>query len=134
MLQQMQRQMRGGGGGGMQEMMKAMMQSQGGDQSDMDELQRAYSTIQLRPIKAKADPSGGRHDVADGRRDGRTPRHGGWHAEYGGHDEDDGRDGRDGWVGWWPVICTLTGPADDFAVLPPYYTLASCIEYRRLYV
>lgn len=38
MLQQMQRQMRGGGG--MQEMMKAMMQSQGGDQGDMEELQR----------------------------------------------------------------------------------------------
>ncbi|KAG5220597.1 Signal recognition particle [Salix suchowensis] len=38
MLQQMQRQMRSGGG--MQEMMKAMMQGQGGDQLDMEELQR----------------------------------------------------------------------------------------------
>ena len=38
MLQQMQRQLRGGGG--MQEMMKAMMQGQGGDQFDMEEMQR----------------------------------------------------------------------------------------------
>lgn len=37
MLQQMQRQMRSGGG--MQEMMKAMMQGQGGDQLDMEEMQ-----------------------------------------------------------------------------------------------
>ncbi|KIJ16937.1 hypothetical protein PAXINDRAFT_74923 [Paxillus involutus ATCC 200175] len=39
MLQQMQRQLRSGGGG-MQEMMKAMMQGQGGDQFDMEEMQR----------------------------------------------------------------------------------------------
>lgn len=38
MLQQLQRQMRSGGG--MQEMMKAMMQGQGGDQLDMEEMQR----------------------------------------------------------------------------------------------
>ena len=38
MLQQMQRTMRGGGG--MQEMMKAMMQGQGGDAADMEEMQR----------------------------------------------------------------------------------------------
>jgi signal recognition particle subunit SRP54 len=38
MLQQMQRQLRSGGG--MQEMMKAMMQGQGGDQLDMEEMQR----------------------------------------------------------------------------------------------
>jgi hypothetical protein len=37
MLQQMQRQMRNGG---MQEMMRAMMQGQGGDQADMEEMQR----------------------------------------------------------------------------------------------
>ena len=37
MLQQMQRQMRSGG---MQEMMKAMMRQQGGDQFDMEEMQR----------------------------------------------------------------------------------------------
>lgn len=43
MLQQMQRQMRSGGG--MQEMMKAMMQSQGGDQMDMEEMQR------MRPLR-----------------------------------------------------------------------------------
>jgi signal recognition particle subunit SRP54 len=38
MLQQMQRQLRSGGG--MPEMMKAMMQGQGGDQLDMEEMQR----------------------------------------------------------------------------------------------
>lgn len=38
MLQQMQRQMRSGGG--IQEMMKTLMQSQGGDQMDMEEMQR----------------------------------------------------------------------------------------------
>lgn len=41
MLQQMQRQLRGGG---MQEMMKAMMRGQGGDQFDMEEMQREYDT------------------------------------------------------------------------------------------
>ncbi|KAI0647079.1 signal recognition particle protein [Trametes meyenii] len=40
MLQQLQRQMRSGGG--MQEMMKAMMQGQGGDQFDMEEMQRKH--------------------------------------------------------------------------------------------
>ncbi len=43
MLQQMQRQMRSGGG--MQEMMKAMMQGQGGDQFDMEEMQRTFPRI-----------------------------------------------------------------------------------------
>ena len=42
MLQQMQRQMRSGGG--MQEMIKAMMQGQGGDQFDMEEMQRKSSS------------------------------------------------------------------------------------------
>lgn len=39
MLSQMQRQMRGGG---MQEMMKAMMQGQGGSDADMEEMQREF--------------------------------------------------------------------------------------------
>ncbi|KAF9053770.1 signal recognition particle protein [Hymenopellis radicata] len=43
MLQQMQRQMRSGGG--MQEMMKAMMQGQGGDQMDMEEMQRMMASM-----------------------------------------------------------------------------------------
>jgi len=43
MLQQMQRQMRSGGG--MQEMMKAMMQGQGSDQMDMDEMQQMVSQM-----------------------------------------------------------------------------------------
>lgn len=45
MLQNMQRQMRSGGG--MQEMMKAMMQGQGGDQMDMEEMQRMSPSIRL---------------------------------------------------------------------------------------
>jgi len=40
MLQQMQRQLRNGGS--MQEMMKAMMQGQGGDQLDVEEMQRTF--------------------------------------------------------------------------------------------
>jgi signal recognition particle subunit SRP54 len=40
MLQQMQRQMRQGGG--MQEMMKAMMQGQGGGNHEFEEMQRAF--------------------------------------------------------------------------------------------
>jgi signal recognition particle subunit SRP54 len=43
MLQQMQRQMRGGGG--IQEMMKTLMQSQGGDQADLEEMQRMMSQV-----------------------------------------------------------------------------------------
>ncbi|KAH9996792.1 SRP54-type protein [Russula vinacea] len=43
MLQQMQRQMRSGGG--IQEMMKTLMQSQGGDQMDMDEMQRMMGQV-----------------------------------------------------------------------------------------
>ncbi|CCM04616.1 uncharacterized protein FIBRA_06800 [Fibroporia radiculosa] len=43
MLQQMQRQMRSGGG--MQEMMKAMMQGQGGDQFDMEEMQQMMAQM-----------------------------------------------------------------------------------------
>ncbi|KAF8625791.1 hypothetical protein AX15_005178 [Amanita polypyramis BW_CC] len=43
MLQQMQRQLRSGGG--MQEMMKAMMQGQGGDQFDMEEMQRMMGSM-----------------------------------------------------------------------------------------
>lgn len=48
MLQQMQRQMRSGGG--MQEMMKAMMQGQGGDGLDMEEMQRAYICITISSV------------------------------------------------------------------------------------
>jgi len=43
MLQQVQRQLRSGGG--MQEMMKAMMQGQGGDQFDMEEMQSTSETL-----------------------------------------------------------------------------------------
>jgi signal recognition particle subunit SRP54 len=43
MLQQMQRQMRSGGG--IQEMMKTLMQSQGGDQADLEEMQRMMSQV-----------------------------------------------------------------------------------------
>ena len=44
----MQRAMRGGGG--MQEMMKAMMQGQGGDQADMEEMQRTPLLFHLFPL------------------------------------------------------------------------------------
>ena len=40
MLQQLRRTMQSGGG--MQEMMKAMMQGQGGDAADMEEMQRTF--------------------------------------------------------------------------------------------
>jgi signal recognition particle subunit SRP54 len=43
MLQQMQRQMRSGGG--IQEMMKTLMQSQGGDQMDLEEMQRMMGQV-----------------------------------------------------------------------------------------
>ncbi|THH20681.1 hypothetical protein EW146_g733 [Bondarzewia mesenterica] len=43
MMQQMQRQMRSGGG--LQEMMKTLMQSQGGDQMDMEEMQRMMAQM-----------------------------------------------------------------------------------------
>jgi signal recognition particle subunit SRP54 len=46
MLQQMQRQLRSGGG--MQEMMKAMMQGQGGDQFDMEEMQSTSKSFSSR--------------------------------------------------------------------------------------
>ena len=45
MLQQMQRQMRAGG---MQEMMKTMMQGQGGDGFDMEEMQSKTTHLSLR--------------------------------------------------------------------------------------
>ena len=44
MLQQMQRQMRAGG---MQEMMKTMMQGQGGDGFDMEEMQSKTAHLSL---------------------------------------------------------------------------------------
>lgn len=43
LMQQMQRQIRSGGG--MQEMMKAMMQGQGGDQFDTEEMQRMMNQL-----------------------------------------------------------------------------------------
>lgn len=54
MLQQLQRQMRSGGG--MQEMMKAMMQGQGGDQMDMEEMQRTYPYSEDRRLYTKLIP------------------------------------------------------------------------------
>jgi hypothetical protein len=62
MLQQMQRQMRNGGG--MQEMMKAMMQGQGGDGLDMEEMQRTYISSVYYIILIQFC----RHDGTNGRR------------------------------------------------------------------
>lgn len=56
MLQQMQRQLRSGGG--MQEMMKAMMQGQGGDQFDMEEMQSNLILHSYRPILTTFDRNG----------------------------------------------------------------------------
>lgn len=52
----------------MQEMMKAMMQGQGGDQFDMEEMQRECA----RPIYRYVSEARGRHDATDGRRSGWT--------------------------------------------------------------
>ena len=56
MLQQMQRQLRSGGG--MQEMMKAMMQGQGGDQFDMEEMQSNLILHSYRLILTTFDRNG----------------------------------------------------------------------------
>ena len=88
MLQQMQRQMRGGG---LQEMMKAMMRGQGGDQFDMEEMQRTYTSLSslhftYQLILARTS----RYDVANGKWDGRPRWPRGRYAEYVGHVQDDG--------------------------------------------
>jgi hypothetical protein len=62
MLQQMQRQMRSGGG--MQEMMKAMMQGQGGDQVDFEEVQRAFFMLFMSSVMRTEMVF--RHDVGYG--------------------------------------------------------------------
>ena len=81
MLQQMQRQLRSGGG--IQEMMKAMMQGQGGDPAEMEEMQREFSIFDFCLISNRV-----RDDVPNGRRAGRAGRfrwygYGRRYAEYG---------------------------------------------------
>ena len=61
MLQQMQRQMRGGGG--IQEMMKTLMQSQGGDQMDLEEMQRMMG--QMGGLGGLGGSSGGMPNMSD---------------------------------------------------------------------
>jgi hypothetical protein len=61
----MQRQMRSGGG--MQEMMKAMMQGQGGDQTDMEEMQRALPYFSSSLILKVLLTNLYRNDVRNGR-------------------------------------------------------------------
>ncbi|KAH9981189.1 signal recognition particle protein [Lactifluus volemus] len=61
MLQQMQRQMRSGGG--IQEMMKTLMQSQGGDQMDMEEMQRMMG--QMGGLGGLGGLGGGMPNMAD---------------------------------------------------------------------
>ncbi|KAI0256809.1 signal recognition particle protein [Lactifluus subvellereus] len=61
MLQQMQRQMRGGGG--IQEMMKTLMQSQGGDQMDLEEMQRMMG--QMGGLGGLGGLGGGMPNMAD---------------------------------------------------------------------
>lgn len=110
MLQQMQRQMRGGG---MQEMMKAMMRGQGGDQFDMEEMQRTYHPLSaFNPWHVRSTRSfinvylscSSRHDVADGQWDGRARRPRGRYAEHVGDVQDDGHGRRR------PVIHTDDAP------------------------
>jgi len=60
MLQQMQRQMRGGGG--VQEMLKTLMQSQGGDM-DMEEMQRMMG--QMGGLGGLGGLGGGMPNMAD---------------------------------------------------------------------
>ena len=52
----------------MQDMMKAMMQGQGGDQSDMEEMQREC----IPPMDRYGSETCGRHDATDGWRYGWT--------------------------------------------------------------
>ena len=82
MLQQLQRAVRGGGG--MQEMMKAMMQGQGGDQADMEEMQRTFISlfVQIRIHFSDVVYHLCRHDAADGR-NGRSWRARWRNAEHG---------------------------------------------------
>jgi hypothetical protein len=92
MLQQMQRQMRGGGG--MQEMMKAMMQGQGGDQADMEEMQ-SESCYPLAECVIFDMLFVSRNDVFHRQRPGRSRRSGrscrrSWHAGDGRYVQDDG--------------------------------------------
>ena len=61
MLQQMQRQMRSGGG--IQEMMKTLMQSQGGDQMDLEEMQRMMG--QMGGLGGLGGASGGMPNMGD---------------------------------------------------------------------
>jgi signal recognition particle subunit SRP54 len=61
MLQQMQRQMRGGGG--IQEMMKTLMQSQGGDQMDLEEMQRTMG--QMGGLGGLGGSGGGMPNMSD---------------------------------------------------------------------
>lgn len=61
MLQQMQRQMRGGGG--IQEMMKTLMQSQGGDQMDLEEMQRMMG--QMGGLGGLGGSGGGMPNMSD---------------------------------------------------------------------
>ena len=78
----------------MQEMMKAMMQGQGGDQFDMEEMQSKHAR------KNVSDPlSWNRNDGIDGKRIGWAGRIGRIGRRDGGHAEDDGH-------GW---RCTVIG-------------------------
>ena len=62
MLQQLRRTMQNGGG--MQEMMKAMMQGQGGDAGDMEEMQRSYLLPALAEANRCAQPGRRRRALA----------------------------------------------------------------------
>jgi hypothetical protein len=114
MLQQMQRQMRSGGG--MQEMLKTMMQGQGGDQMDLEEMQREFCMPfhyhKLIPNRNNVT-NGGRRRLGRSRRSGGSRKHA-WDAQYVGDDEDDG-------YGWRRPIVN-----SRFLVI--YFMLLSCVQ------
>jgi len=77
----MQRQLKGGTG--VQEMMKAMMQGQGGDQLDMEEMESKYGVYNVQIFSL----TNNRNDVANGRprrswQYGRIGRIGRWDDRY----------------------------------------------------
>jgi hypothetical protein len=77
-------------------MMKAMMQGQGGDQFDMEEMQRECNPLMYRPGSGIR----GRHDATDGRWYGRTRRirRARRDAQHVRHVQDDGR------YGSWQIV------------------------------
>lgn len=144
MLQQMQRQLRNGGG--MQEMMKAMMQGQGGDQLDVEEMQRTSINMEL--ATGFRSHIIDRYDGPNGRRSrrpwwSRRTRWIRWHARYGRYVQNDGN-GRRAMRKIYAVRvsysefnvelvmnwCTCKIPCNDMTLvwIEPYQRLVCCFH------